>query len=272
MRIADDDWEERDDEEQQDDEGDDDEGQTQRMNRRSPANGAPDENNPDPFQYEPEPIRSPPTAAEVHPNLAVYILYLLVLWMHTQFHLPFRACSAVLTVVALAFEASGTPIDPPMYTTLPSVITHLNAEPSFKVCPVCPKCITPYPASTTFDAQCTQCEHPLFQPAPTSSQKRRTQNRQPYLKYPMKSLEEQITDMLAVPGVEDEIDAWRKKKRVPGEATDIFDGDICKELQGHDGLPFFLPDQEEVANGELRIGVSLGVDWCAGCFIHIHLY
>jgi hypothetical protein len=262
MRIADDDWEEQDDEE----------GEERALNPEihssATADGTSDENNPDPFQYEPEPIRSPPTAAEVHPNPAVYILYLLVLWMHTQFHLPFRACSALLAVVALAFQASGTPIDPPIYTTLPSVITHLDAEPSFRVCPVCPKCITPYPASTTTDAHCTKCEHPLFRPAPTSSQKRHTQNRQPYLKFPMKSLEEQIIDMLAIPGVEDVMDAWRKKKRIPGEFNDIFDGDVCKELPGHDGLPFFLPDQEEVANGELRIGVSLGVDWY-DCLFHI---
>jgi len=78
----------------------------------------------------------------------------------------------------------------------------------------------------------------------------------------MKSLEEQISDLLAVPGVEDELDAWRRKDRVPGEYTDIFDGNVCKELPGYDGKPFFLPDQKEVEDGELRVGVSLGVDWC----------
>jgi len=257
MPIADDDWELRED--------DTDEGQARSVGQ---GQGVPvpefnsNENNVDPFQYTLQSVHPPPTAAEVHPNSAVYILYLLVFWMHTQFHLPFRACSAFLTVVALAFEASGTPMDPPMFTTLPSVINHLDAEPTFKVCPVCPKCFEPHPPSTPPDTYCNKCCHPLFHPAPTSSRKQHTLNRRPYLQYPMKSLEEQISDLLAVPGVEDELDAWRRKDRVPGEYTDIFDGNVCKELPGYDGKPFFLPDQKEVEDGELRVGVSLGVDWC----------
>jgi len=62
-----------------------------------------DENSPDPFQYHPGPMHAPPTAADIHPQWAVYVLYLLVVWLHSQFHVPFCACSAFLAVVTLAF-------------------------------------------------------------------------------------------------------------------------------------------------------------------------
>lgn len=217
----------------------------------------------DAFQYAPSPTRAPPSAKDVHPNRAVYILYMLVFWMHCQFHLPFRACNAFLAVVGLAFDAAGVPLDPPIYTTLPSVIEHLDGNPSIYVCPVCPSCLQPYPTSTPADAYCqtSGCHHPLFRPAPSSSNKKHTSNRRPYLQFPTKSLEEQICDMLSIPGIEDEMDAWRKKERMPGKYTDIFDGDICKELPAHDGSQFFQYGKQELPDGELRIGVSLGVDW-----------
>ena len=76
-----------------------------------------DENDPDPFCYKLETIECLPSVSDVHPNCVVYIIYLLVLWMNTQFHLPFQACNAFLIVVGLAFEAAGVIIDPPMFTS-----------------------------------------------------------------------------------------------------------------------------------------------------------
>jgi len=77
----------------------------------------------------------------------------------------------------------------------------------------------------------------------------------------MKSLEEQISDLVAVPGVRMSWTRGVRRSVYQANNTDIFDGNVCKELPGHDGQPFFLPDQKEVENGELRVGVSLGVDW-----------
>lgn len=47
---------------------------------------------------------------------------------------------------------------------------------------------------------------------------------------------------------------------------DFFDGRIAKEILGHDDLPFFRNgDQLNTApDNELRVGVSLGVDWYVG--------
>jgi hypothetical protein len=226
-----------------------------------------DENDPDPFYYPPTPSRPPPPAAEVHPNRAVYIIYLLVFWLHAQCHLPFRACNAVLVAFGLVLQAAGTPIDPPMYTTLPSVIDQLDAEPSFKVCPVCPGCLEVFPPSVPQESSCPKCRCPLFPTLPTPSQQRhgRTtrEKAKPYLQFPIKSLKEQLAAMLLIPGIEDEVATSINKIKTsePGKYTNIFDGKVCQELPGHDSSPFFSPSDEELANGELRIGVSLGVDW-----------
>ncbi|KAF7363429.1 hypothetical protein MSAN_00998700 [Mycena sanguinolenta] len=225
-----------------------------------------DENDPDPFYVAPAAAQTFPTAREVHPNPAVYMIYLVVLWLHTQFHLPFRACNALLALLALAFQAGGARINPPIRTTLTTVINHLGAEPSIQILPVCPGCLEVFAASTPRNALCTRCSHPLFPNTPTPSQIRhRTapQNPRPYLQYPTKSLAEQLAALLSVEGVEAEIEKSlnKAKARIPGVYKNIFDGKICQELPTADGSRFFFPSDEAVAAGELRIGVTMGVDW-----------
>jgi hypothetical protein len=84
------------------------------------------------------------------------------------------------------------------------------------------------------------------------------------VKYPYLPLSEQIASILRVPGVEALLDEWRKKPRKTGEYIDIFDGSICRtKLQAPDGSLFFsnLPHENHGPDGELRIGVNLGLDW-----------
>ncbi|KAJ7170889.1 hypothetical protein C8R43DRAFT_1120617 [Mycena crocata] len=226
-----------------------------------------DENNPDPFYFTPSGAQPLPTAADIHPNPAVYLIYVVVLWLHTSFHLPFRACNALLTIFALTLKAGNAPITPAIHTTLPSVINKLGAEPTIQILPVCPKCFEVYPVSTAINALCSRCSHPLFPNTPSPSQRRRghtvPQNPRPHLQFPTKSLAEQLAVLLAAPGMEDEIEEslGKAKSRVPGKWTNIFDGKVCQELPTAEGSRFFFPSEEEVANGELRIGVTMGVDW-----------
>jgi hypothetical protein len=76
-------------------------------------------------------------------------------------------------------------------------------------------------------------------------------------------LAEQLATLLSVEGVEDEIERSlaKAKGRIPGVWKNIFDGKICQELPTAEGSRFFFPSDEEVAAGELRIGVTMGVDW-----------
>ncbi|KAF8155108.1 hypothetical protein K438DRAFT_2026517 [Mycena galopus ATCC 62051] len=191
---------------------------------------ADDENDPDPFYLVPQAPQRLPTATEIHPNRAVYLIYVVVFWLHSQFHLPFRACNVLLAIFALALQAGGAPIHPPIRTTLPTVIAQLGAEPSIQILPVCPGCLEVFPLSTPTTALCSRCSHPLFPPQiPTPSQKRNNTapaNPRPYLQFPTKSLAEQLATLLSVEGLEDEIERSldKAKARTFGMYKNIFDG------------------------------------------------
>lgn len=74
---------------------------------------------------------------------------------------------------------------------------------------------------------------------------------------------ERLPAILGLPGMEGLLDAWRDTPRQTGTYKDIFDGKVAQEVLGADGLPFFRNASSDKSgpNGELRIGVTLGVDW-----------
>lgn len=221
----------------------------------------------DPFQYPPSPARAMPLPSDVHPNPVVYYVYLMVFWLHSQCHLSFRACNAVLACFAIILQSSGALMDAPTYLTLPSVMNTLDATPTFQIAPVCPQCMAVYPPQTPVLGTCEKCEVPLFKTSPSHAEARRgktqAENPRPVLQFPYKSLEDQLATMLANPGIEDEMEKAldQATSHKPGTYTNIFDGRVCQELRAADGSRFFFPDARAKSTGELRIGVTLGVDW-----------
>lgn len=196
----------------------------------------------------------------------LFLLYLLVSWLHTHFHLPFLACNVVLVVVLNILRYAGTSfsdLHPRPYVTLTTVSARLGVEPVFQVLPVCPTCFEPHPFSTSKSAICDHCSEPLFRVTRRLDRRQRGARDEittPFLQFPTKSIEGQLRDILAVPGMEDTLEAWRSIPRSAGVYQDNFDGEICRTLPGPDELPFF---QNPIPGGsdELRIGVTLGVDW-----------
>ncbi|KAJ7599532.1 hypothetical protein C8J56DRAFT_1040411 [Mycena floridula] len=181
----------------------------------APQPPAPDE--PDPFRIlfdDSIPTRVIPILNE-QPHQALYLLYLLISWLHTAFHIPFIACNTILLVVLniIRLAGAGQIIQTLVYTTLPTIMSHLGVEPSFQILPVCKDCIQPYPASSPQDMIYTA---------------------EPFLQFPMKSIESQLHEILAIPGMEDELEKWRKIGRNVGNYQDNFDGAICQELEGED--------------------------------------
>jgi hypothetical protein len=77
----------------------------------------------------------------------------------------------------------------------------------------------------------------------------------------MKSIESQLRQLLAIPGIEEQLEQWRTIPRTPDNLTDVFDGDICKTIPGADGRPFFENPRPAGQPPELRIGLTLGADW-----------
>ncbi len=137
----------------------------------------------------------------------------------------------------------------------------LGLEPEFRILPICPRCLEVYPDSLLASI-CTRCSTFIFKGIPPNRSE--ASPRSPLLRFPYKDLTSQLTEMLAISGIEDELDKWRTLPRKPDYYQDIFDGRICQTVPGHDGRPFFINDVHDKhagPDGELRIGLTLGVDW-----------
>jgi len=218
-----------------------------------------DEDDPDPFAPTSDDISviSPIDFSSQPPHLQV--IYALVTWLHLQFHLPRIACQTVLAVLACLLFFLNPNFETP-FVTLSSANRALSIDAPIHILAVCPTCKDVYPE--TGEASCTRCLSPLFEDKVTKRGKaRKTQI--PLLRYPYLSITEQLSPILAIPGVEQLMDQWRTIERRPGYYQDIFDGQICKTLKAHDGSPFFSngPDERNGPNDELRLGLLLGADW-----------
>ncbi|KAI0634504.1 hypothetical protein C8Q77DRAFT_1073071 [Trametes polyzona] len=83
----------------------------------------------------------------------------------------------------------------------------------------------------------------------------------PYLQTPAKSITQQLAELLLQPHMVAALTGWRTRSRLAGWLRDFFDGDISKGLLGPDGAPFFRRDLPQDPDGEIRVGLALGVDW-----------
>ncbi|KAF6741770.1 hypothetical protein DFP72DRAFT_861523 [Ephemerocybe angulata] len=226
------------------------------------------ENNPDPFLTAKmtAPPAPPQSKEDIHPHRGIYLLYMLVSWLHLQFHLPFRACDALVVVSLIIIKSFGVTFEGPKpITTFRHILARLDLEPEFDVLPICKNCWEVHPGSPEQRKEaCVKCQTPLFKaktrrwlglkdgPPPS-----------PLLQVPYMSLQSQLATIISVSGVEAMLDKWRIKLRHPDRYTDIFDGDVTKQLKAPDGTNFFREGAAlgEGPDGELRIGLTLGLDW-----------
>ncbi|KAI0349431.1 hypothetical protein OH77DRAFT_1580440 [Trametes cingulata] len=196
---------------------------------------------------------------------------LLASWLHLAAHLPFRFCDVVLTVIGyILAEAGQASLVPELRTSLSGCLSALRLDPHIKTYPTCPQCRKPFPEDMAEDlnARCTDCGHTLFKSEPATNPSLRGQrqrgtwkSRKPYVRTPAKTITEQLVDLLLQPGMEDALCSWRRRSRLAGWLCDFFDGAISKFLLGINGLPFFRHDLQEDPDGEITIGLALGVDW-----------
>ncbi|KIO14438.1 hypothetical protein M404DRAFT_1009458 [Pisolithus tinctorius Marx 270] len=198
-------------------------------------------------------------------TLPVYLLvvYMMTTWLHLQWHLPRAACNAVLGILSCLILALCPSLSPP-FVTLPSAMKVLGLDLQVYELPCCPSCREVYPPVSSLHTQdkCIPCNTSLFLPDQTKRGLLRSK-KVPCVKYPYLSLSEQIQSILTIPGVEDSLDEWRTRPHSPGHYSDIFDGEICRvKLKAPDGTLFFAngPHDKHGPNGELRIGVNLGID------------
>jgi hypothetical protein len=230
----------------------------------------PGENTPDPFRlHTTSTTTGSPSITLSSTSAPLYMLYLLVAWLHTQCKVAFSACGAVLVVVSHILLAAGVVLDAGQqspYVTLKSVMSNVGIEPAFHILAVCPQCMEPHPSSTSPGSMCTRCESPLFKSTARRGRRARAPANdganleRPLVQYPVMSVEAQLRAILAIPGMEDEMEHFRSVPRSPGVYNDMFDGRVPREIKGPDGRPFF---ENPVPPGstELRVGLTLGFDW-----------
>ncbi|KAJ3525424.1 hypothetical protein NMY22_g10588 [Coprinellus aureogranulatus] len=217
------------------------------------------ENTPDPFEL----AVAPSSSKADEPTAGLGLLYLLVAWLHVQFRLPFRACSALVKIVILIIKSYSVPIADDPLSTLTRIMDKIDVEPTIHLLPICPTCLEVYPAKDSTPAVCRRCNSNIFKSKSSEEAEANTDKRVPLLCFPYKSILSSLTEIVAAPGVEEELDKWRKVERRPGRYTDIFDGAVARSLQCPDGSLFFRndPGDDKGPDGVLRIGVTLGVDW-----------
>lgn len=191
------------------------------------------------------------------------ILMFAVACCHSRFHLPFRACNALLFALNAAALAIGLfSVSSPLPVTLGTVLKRLDLDDRFHVYPVCRHCHSIFERNIPTNAVCPDCEDHLFRPVSRALFRQLTGRKaplpRPVCAAPIESLSSLLTEFLSRPAIEDDLEDWKTRTKTPGKSTDIMDGDVWKTMKAPDGSLFFDPDD---GSGELRIGVTVGLDW-----------
>ena len=210
-----------------------------------------------------QPRRSPLKAYdESHSNAFIRVLIILVALLHTKHHVPFRACNFILFSLGTVLLSMGfITTDMAIPQSLQTVLKRLNLEDRFTVFPICARCHRIFRTDISPDSLCPDCKLSLFKPVHQSVFRRLTGSMPPppppSASAPIQTLSSVLTDFFSRPGMENELDGWRRTEHKEGEYKDICDGDVWRTSIGPDGKPFFDRSVEH----EIRLGVTMSFDW-----------
>ena len=168
------------------------------------------------------------------------VMYMMVTWLHFQFHLPHLVCNAILAFLALLFRFFSVDLML-LFITLPSTTCALGVNPGVELLAIFPGCQGIYPSASSKHMQneCILCHIPLFLLDHTRQGNHHTVKTS-VIKYPYLPLLEQIVSILKIPGVEALLNEWRTKPHNSGVYGDIFNGRMCRlKLRALDNSLFF---------------------------------
>jgi hypothetical protein len=208
-----------------------------------------------------------------HSNVFVRLIILTIAFLHLQFHLPFAACDILLYVLATLLPMFHVlPEGESMPTTLKTVLKRLDLKDRFNVYPSCKGChkIFVEVVEQTDTFTCPTCHTHIFSsPDPSlvnnlleslNYRKPKQIKATPKQVVVFRPLSDLVVDFLQRDGAVAKMDAWRFKDRSdPDLMRDMMDGRIWNGILGPDGRPFFGDEGKE----EIRIGVTVNLDWCA---------
>lgn len=190
-----------------------------------------------------------------------------VAFLHTRHFVSFQACAMVLTCLNMVLVALGlVHSSRPLPRTLMTVFDRLEIIDQFEIRPTCSSCHALFPVNISPDSSCLTCDKPLFKAASANIYQRlsgRSPKPSPEVVTPYRSLSSLLEEFVARPGYERKCEVWRTRSPPPpGELHDISDGNIWNTVKGPDNKPFFdKPGSNITEPGELRLGVTLSLDW-----------
>jgi hypothetical protein len=200
----------------------------------------------------------------------VRIILLIIGFLHAKHHMSFRACGILLWCLRSIFIVIGLlSIDNHMPTTLGTTFTHLGLVDRFTLLLVCPQCraVCGRPITSPKleeELLCAHCETMLYSGIPTSYLRLDPATRptlkkgiKPKIVVPFASLKDLLAELLARPGNEGLIDAWRTQRTSAAKYGAIWDGHIWKTIRDANDDFFFAAR----GDNELRIAATCGLDW-----------
>ncbi|KAH7923260.1 hypothetical protein BV22DRAFT_965875, partial [Leucogyrophana mollusca] len=200
---------------------------------------------------------------ESHPEWFGRAIITLIAILHAKHRVSFRACALILFSLNTILITLGVlhPLNP-LPITLNTVIHRLDLHDRFTVYPICQSCHRIFPIDTSISAMCPDCDTRLFKPVSNRLFRRLTgrsaQRPPPVCAAPSQLPSSILAEFLARGDNELACDSWKTRTRTPGELKDISDGEIWQTIQGPDQKPFFSSTDD---TGELRIGVTMSIDW-----------
>src|SRR5260370_31225526 len=111
-----------------------------------PFVSGPTEDDTDPFMVEARNTQVTGEPHELDIPIPLLVVYMMVTWLHFQFHLPHVVCNAVLAFLALLFRFFQLAVMLP-FITLQSATRALGVDPGVELLAICPNCQGIYPSS-----------------------------------------------------------------------------------------------------------------------------
>ncbi|CAK5262381.1 unnamed protein product [Mycena citricolor] len=212
------------------------------------------------------------------PLSLIRCMLILCAWLHCQHHVSFQAIWVLLWAIGFVFSVLPGNIlgDAVLPKTLKTVFARLDILDRFKIYPICPFCHSIFPAVSPTDSKCPNCDAPIYRSRPKALLDRlqtvvtddpddngdptthpTSPSSHAHVVAPILLLSGALEKFFERPGMVDAVREWKTKPRSDEKLESIQDGEVWKNLKAADGSRFFYDEEEN----ELRIGVSLGIDW-----------
>ncbi|KAJ7779374.1 hypothetical protein DFH07DRAFT_730185, partial [Mycena maculata] len=206
-----------------------------------------------------------------HQHWYIRCVIILVAFLHTRHQVSFRACGLLLTCLSFIFlRLPGHLLTPehPMPRTLKTVFSNLGLQnDKFTQHIVCHQCHRLFDRRIPSDTLCPDCNIALFQPATRqlfqsvistiAETPAFEPTQKPHLVAPIQLLSDGLREFFQRPGMVAAVNSWKVRPQVRRESRTIHDGEVWKNIKGHDGQKFFFGRSSE---REIRIGTTFSLD------------